>query len=332
MRRRVRRCWLRWGPALFVGTMCAAFPVSMWWVVDRSQHSPTEQHDNGTSAAHQNPQSATKDGPGPTSEIIAPQKTTNRDHQKETVIDGAITWFRGFFEIKLTDALIAIFTIVLAVKTAGLFRETAGLRAAADNQSRDFLRSVKAAENSARIAERALIELEQPLISFSVKHTGLRIDGKGEIVPIGPLVSFFENIGRTPAVLIEHCDQVLVVSRKDELPQAIDPAAPTIGQMHHTIFPVGVIVGPRLNYTVKENMARKPLADHLWYGFSEHSNARDHLFIHGFMRYGDIFGGTYLMGYCAIFDLIGNRFVRMGGAQHNYIHKEDVEAGPPKPV
>jgi len=34
--------------------------------------------------------------------------------------------------LKLSDVIIAIFTIVLAVKTAGLFRETAGLREATD--------------------------------------------------------------------------------------------------------------------------------------------------------------------------------------------------------
>jgi hypothetical protein len=37
-----------------------------------------------------------------------------------------------FLNIKISDALIALFTIVLAYKTAGLFKETAGLREATD--------------------------------------------------------------------------------------------------------------------------------------------------------------------------------------------------------
>src|ERR1700722_10712155 len=61
-------------------------------------------------------------------------------------------WFTDFFEIKLTDLLIAIFTGVLAWKTAGLFRETAGLRNAADKQQADLLRSIEAAEKSAEAA------------------------------------------------------------------------------------------------------------------------------------------------------------------------------------
>jgi hypothetical protein len=54
-------------------------------------------------------------------------------------------WLDNFFELKLTDVVIAIFTIVLAIKTSGLFIETAGLRAAAEKQSRDMERSITAA-------------------------------------------------------------------------------------------------------------------------------------------------------------------------------------------
>ena len=52
---------------------------------------------------------------------------------------------RNFFELKLTDVVIAIFTPVLAIKTSGLFVETAGLRSAAEKQSRDMEASIKAA-------------------------------------------------------------------------------------------------------------------------------------------------------------------------------------------
>jgi hypothetical protein len=57
-------------------------------------------------------------------------------------------WLDNFFELKLTDVVIAIFTVVLAIKTSGLFVETAGLRAAADKQSRDMERSIKAATDA----------------------------------------------------------------------------------------------------------------------------------------------------------------------------------------
>src|SRR5712671_1328997 len=34
--------WRKWGPALFVGVCCIAFPVAMWWVVNHSSHPPLQ--------------------------------------------------------------------------------------------------------------------------------------------------------------------------------------------------------------------------------------------------------------------------------------------------
>ena len=59
-------------------------------------------------------------------------------------------WLDSFFELKLTDLVIAIFTVVLAIKTSGLFVETAGLRAAAEKQSQDMERSIRAATGRGR--------------------------------------------------------------------------------------------------------------------------------------------------------------------------------------
>lgn len=42
------------------------------------------------------------------------------DGEKNSVLP----WIANFFELKLTDAVIALFTVVLAVKTSGLFVET----------------------------------------------------------------------------------------------------------------------------------------------------------------------------------------------------------------
>lgn len=184
-------------------------------------------------------------------------------------------------------------------------------------------KSAKAGRDSADIARRALTELEQPFIVFSVKNTGLSVDNLGIVSPIGMLISKFENIGRTAAILVEHCDNVLVVERRKGFPDPIDPASPSFGLAHHTTFPVGFAVGTKGNYEVQENMIRKPMEDPLWYSLADNSGKRDHLFVYGFLRYADIFEGHYIMGYCAVYEVTGNRFVLQGGPKHNYFRKEN---------
>jgi hypothetical protein len=137
------------------------------------------------------------------------------------------------------------------------------------------------------------------------------------------LVSWFENIGRTPAILIEHMDGVVIVAPR-HFPVPINPDdPPAFGAARHSKFPTGVAIGPQLHYEVRENMLPKPMEEDAWYEAAENNGRRHGIFIHGFMKYADIFGGKYVMGYCAFFDLVGNRFVLLGGPEHNYFRKED---------
>jgi len=105
--------------------------------------------------------------------------------------------FADFFEIKLADLLIAIFTGVLAWKTAGLFRETEGLRAAADNQRIDFLRSIEASERATLAAENsaaALVDNERPwvgVVTVTVHQIGPGMMLRGVVTIM--------NTGQTPA-------------------------------------------------------------------------------------------------------------------------------------
>jgi hypothetical protein len=129
---------------------------------------------------------------------LHPEQETPKAEEKEK--RPSWSWLSNFFELKLTDAIIAIFTIVLAVKTSGLFVETAGLREAAQQQREDSLRSIKAAEiaseaaqKSADTGERALFVAYRPLITIvelelrgSVSalgtphiHFGIRNSGQG---------------------------------------------------------------------------------------------------------------------------------------------------------
>lgn len=117
-----------------------------------------------------------------------------------------------------------------------------------------------------------------------------------------------------------------MVSR-NHYPDPIDPSNIPVGQAHHTVFPEAFFVGPKLNYKVQFPASRLPMDDPNWSGFAFNSGTRDSLFVHGFMRYGDIFGAKYILGYCAIFDVIRNRFVRIGGPTLNYLRKEEGRGG-----
>jgi hypothetical protein len=80
------------------------------------------------------------------------------------------SWVDNFFELNLTDVIIAIFTVVLAIKTSGLFVETAGLRSAADKQSRDMQASIKAAteavQNGITANQIAVVNAERQLMAY----------------------------------------------------------------------------------------------------------------------------------------------------------------------
>jgi len=48
----------------------------------------------------------------------------------------------------------------------------------------------------------------------------------------------------------------------------------------------------------------------------------------GFVRYRDIFGEHYVMGFCFVLDLKENRWVLMGGKEHNYCKEDQAFENP----
>ena len=51
-------------------------------------------------------------------------------------------------------------------------------------------------------------------------------------------------------------------------------------------------------------------------------------FFRGIVRYADIFGGQYIWGFCFVFDIDANRWVLMGGKEHNYCKRDKGAANP----
>lgn len=161
-----------------------------------SQRIPAQQHSETAGATKQNSQPSHAKINEPRSSEQTGQRAEKQvqatKHLKEFSIE--------FFNLKLSDAIIAIFTIVLAVKTAGLFKETAGLRAAADKQAVDTAASIAVAKRSADVAERALTELERPYL-FIIDFNWILIDkAKSLGLPFGLSYSV-ANGGKLPAFI-----------------------------------------------------------------------------------------------------------------------------------
>jgi hypothetical protein len=115
-----------------------------------SQQIPSEQQNHRANTAERNAgpiKSAALDQSHPA------EQTAQRKTKQQQAAHGVKEFFIGFLEIKLTDLVIAVFTIVLGIKTAGLFRETSGLRDAAEKQRIDTLRAIGATELAADAAQ-----------------------------------------------------------------------------------------------------------------------------------------------------------------------------------
>lgn len=140
-----------------------------------SHHPPPQQQTERSGKTEKGSQSV-----APSTTIVFNEPHSPKDHSETTqnkrnADDVLLNWLS---DIKLTDVLLVLFTAVLAFKTSGLFQETAGLRAAADQQALDMQasivearRSADAAIKAAETSERALFAAYRPLITI----TGLEL-------------------------------------------------------------------------------------------------------------------------------------------------------------
>jgi hypothetical protein len=153
---------------------------------------PTQQRAEGTSDT----KNQTDTVPPSVSQSHAEQGGTKADEKEKHSI---WSWIIGVFELKLTDLIIAIFTVVLAVKTSGLFEETAGLRSAADKQSKDMRDSIAAANTANEINRQNFDGVHRPRIR--IKHLFLTSDiWEHEVLRVQIA---FVNVGIAPAKLIK---------------------------------------------------------------------------------------------------------------------------------
>ena len=167
---------------------------------------------------------------------------------------------------------------------------------------------------------------ERARLFFSVANTGLILDGL-EVYPTdkGILNCAFANVGRTPAILIEHFSQVAFETRRGNFPAVVgtETNAQGVAGVQRTTFPIGFIIAAEKDYVFTENTTAMPLNfGDQWHAFAD-AGERGNMFLLGYIRYEDVFGTRYIKGYCALFDRIGGeRFVLMGGERYNYERTE----------
>jgi hypothetical protein len=214
--------------------------------------------------------------------------------------------------VKLTGDL-AHYTQLLFWATGLLALVTGGLLYFGFRQVRDNRRSIKAAEDSTRIAERALTELEAPFVFVKINSPGLHVEGAR--INFGNLQWCVVNHGRTPAPILEIFVDVIPVPFGED-PEPINPA-----ERHGDQLPYGVIAPPNGGQShdfpaVPFNAAfqqsgppGKP--------FSTHSP-----FFLGFVKYCDIFENRFILGFCFLFNASSNTWVRILGDEYNYRRKE----------
>jgi hypothetical protein len=220
---------------------------------------------------------------------------------------------------------LAFYTKYLFLATLLLASLTGALALAAFLQMRDSRKSstaaetaAKAAERSADVSEKALVELEAPLLYIRIIDQGLRIKetpGTERVeITFGPAAFAFNNYGRTPAGIASYFETV-VTTNAGVMPDPID-----IDTVEDYSLPEGVIVLPnggtsgKYEFEVMSHIFMPPL-----------DPKTRSLFFMGFTRYKDIFGNRYRTGFCFVFDYRQNVFVLIGDEPYNYRCSENPD-------
>ncbi|MGY2989097.1 MULTISPECIES: hypothetical protein [Bradyrhizobium] len=179
-----------------------------------SQQIPSEQQHNRAEGAKRGAEVA----PATLDESHASEQATKRKEKQAQAAEHALE----FLNIKLSDAIIALFTVVLAVKTAGLFKETAGLREATfklyEAGERQLELTRKSADTAKESADVAKATLE------SMRDTAQRQLRAYLVVEALPFSNFeagkttlghfsIRNVGQTPPHGVIMGTGVIVVPR-----------------------------------------------------------------------------------------------------------------------
>jgi len=160
---------------------------------------------------------------------------------------------------------------------------------------------------TAVVAERALTELERPFVYVEMPTNSFESVNEGRSTTFEKMFLICTNRGRTPAELLDFEELT------PELEKGMWPEPIKINTGNRTL-PPGCVSSEGAPYPLKLEFIKR------W----ENSMTRGKLgidtnqFILGYVRYRDIFGAQYVVGFCGIYDIVGRRFVLRGDENYNY--------------
>jgi hypothetical protein len=171
-----------------------------------------------------------------------------------------------------------------------------------------------AASQSARVAERALIELEQPVVAVDIPKSGLVSESDGSFRFAGGSIEFrCSNYGRSPAILKEIVAEFKALDASAPFPDPIDPSSGGGRRL-----PAGCVAASEVPYIETQ----KAFTTYDTALLAPGAAARFRIYFFGYIRYVDVFNNRYIHGFFYVYDDVGARFVRRGDESRNYTRKE----------
>ena len=177
------------------------------------------------------------------------------------------------------------------------------------------IRATKAAEKAASVADSTLTKLERPHDFLKFTDSGVSVDSFGRLsFSARRMKCEFVNYGRSPAIVIAFRDSFRVEEGMTALPAPIDSVADWgAGQ------PVGTVIGEKEPFQREYSLlveipGPEMLAAGAW-------QAR-RLFYQGFIRYQSVMRGSYILGFCAVFEPLSGSFRLVGDERYNYNRNE----------
>lgn len=214
------------------------------------------------------------------------------------------------------------FTGILAIATIGLGGATLLLYLTGEKQFRFAIRSsvrqLAATNKSIKISERALTELEAPVIQLKVVNPGLNLtDNEGRFA------FAFENHGRSPAHILEFAEDIVAVA------PGIFPPPPDRKVKRGRGMPYGIISPPggqseEFGIPIVRSQLTGPRA-------GPNRTEYRYLYFVGYVTYADIFGGIFTVGFCLLYDPPRARWAFRGDERYNY-HRKETEPYTSPPI
>lgn len=216
-----------------------------------------------------------------------------------------VWWRTAVCTVGLSDYLIGLFTLILAISTIGLWWQTERLARGADDQSEKMEKSIAASMRSASAAERAaeasernvaaMVGAERPIVwPSALINVGDPTDKQNWLKNCRPKLTV-KNCGRTTVIVTEVIANIQVGKIPAERPAPVqyDP------------YPEEIVIEAGQEHTFIDYSAREHLMLRDIEAFVTDPTGKLHIF--GEVRYRD-FSGPHTQGWLFIWVAATNKF------------------------